>query len=225
MKSNPPQEKRCRVAVFVSGAGTNMRALVEATRNSDYPALIVLIVSDNKNAAALQYAQKYKIPTWTHNPNPQKLFETQLHNELLKHNTQLITLAGFMRILSPHFCETLWPQRILNIHPSLLPNFPGRNAPTQAINANATESGTTIHIVTAKIDEGPILARAKVAIKPEDTPQSLHQRIKIAEHQLYPKTLNTAANQLLKHNNLNSLTKNPINWNTIPQNGIVNPPL
>ncbi|MDA8000569.1 MAG: phosphoribosylglycinamide formyltransferase [Alphaproteobacteria bacterium] len=208
-------QKKCRVAVFVSGYGGNMRALAAAARADDYAAEIALVASDNTDAPALDYARAAGLPAWAravsgnNNGAGRENWEQELHAELVRRDIELIALAGFLRILSARFCEELWRDRILNIHPSLLPAFPGRYAPVRAIESGARESGATIHIATAEVDGGPILARARVPVVDGDTPGSLHERIKEREHALYPVVLDAAARQ---PDRVPELARDPIDW-------------
>ena len=192
-----------------------MRALAEVARADDYAAEIALVASDNTDAPALDYARAAGLPAWAravsrnNNGAGREGWEQELHAELVRRDIELIALAGFLRILSARFCEELWRDRILNIHPSLLPAFPGRYAPVRAIESGARESGATIHIATAEVDGGPILARARVRVVDGDTPGSLHERIKAREHALYPVVLDAAARQ---PDRVPELARDPIDW-------------
>jgi len=177
-----------RVAILISGRGSNMRALVEGAR--DYQ--IVLIASNNPDAAGLGWARERRLPTWALDSKSldREPFDRTLSAVLDEHRVGSIALAGFMRILSPWFVRE-WRGRILNIHPSLLPKYRGLDTHARAIAAGDAASGCSVHIVTAELDAGEVLGRAEVPIEPGDTAASLEQRVLAAEHRLYPEVLNT----------------------------------
>jgi phosphoribosylglycinamide formyltransferase-1 len=182
---------RKRVAVLISGRGSNMQALVEAATAPDYPAEIIGIFSNKADAAGLAFAASRGIPTAIVSHKDfatREAFDAAL-DEVLRHwRTDIVCLAGFMRIFSSGFAEQ-WAGKMLNIHPSLLPLFRGLHTHEQALAAGATEHGCTVHLVTPGLDEGPTLAQARVPVLPGDTPESLAARILIEEHKLYPATL------------------------------------
>ena len=183
---------RTRVAVLISGSGTNLAALIEAGQAPDCPYEIVAVISNVAEVKGLDRARAAGIEAITveHKPfgKDREAHEKALHAELQARKVQVIALAGYMRILTPWLIQQ-WDGRMLNIHPSLLPLYPGLNTHARAIEAGDTEAGCTIHLVTEGVDEGPILAQARVSIAPDDTPDSLAERVKGAEHSLYPQAL------------------------------------
>jgi len=179
---------KLKVGILISGRGSNMAALIEAARAPDYPAEIAVVVSNVASAAGLKTAQEAGVPTAVvpHKEFPDReSFDRVVSAELEKHGVRLVALAGFMRIQSPWF-PTHWKDRIVNIHPSLLPSFPGLRVQQQAIDAGSRISGCTVHFVTADLDAGPIIAQAAVPVLPEDTADTLAARILRQEHRLYP---------------------------------------
>lgn len=182
---------RKRVAVLISGRGSNMASLVAAARDPDYPAEIVLVASNRPNAAGLAHAAEVGIATAVvdHTAFAGKAaFETALDAKLRDANANIVCLAGFMRVLSADFVVR-WQGRLINIHPSLLPEFPGLDTHARALAAGATRHGATVHFVTAEVDAGPIIAQAEVPVLPGDTPETLAARVLDAEHRLYPEAL------------------------------------
>lgn len=182
---------RKRVAILISGRGSNMTALAEATRAPDYPAEIVGVFSNRADAPGLQYAWLAGIPTAVraHQDYPSKaVFEAALNDVLAGWHPDIICLAGFMRILSPEFC-TRWAGKLINIHPSLLPRHKGLHTHEQALAEGVAEHGCTVHFVTPGMDEGPTIAQARVPVLPGDTAESLAARVLVEEHRLYPKAL------------------------------------
>ena len=175
-----------RVAILISGRGSNMRALVEQA--SEYE--VVLVASNDPHAAGLDYARSAGIPTWTWDSKrvSREEFDAALSLALQDHRVGTVALAGYMRLLSAGFVEQ-WRGRIVNIHPSLLPKYPGLDPHARAIAAGDTISGCSVHIVTDEVDSGDVLARAEVPIEPGDDVQSLEQRVLAAEHKLYPRAL------------------------------------
>lgn len=180
------------VAVLISGRGSNMRALIEAASRPDYPARIVLVVSNVAGAPGLAVAEAAGIATRT---IPHRAFgrdrdahERAVHDALLEAGARLICLAGYMRLLTP-FLVGAWSGRMLNIHPSLLPAFPGLDTHRRALAAGVKLHGCTVHLVTEVMDEGPILAQAAVPVLPDDTEDRLAARVLAAEHRLYPAAL------------------------------------
>ena len=182
---------RKRVAILISGRGSNMTALAEATRAPDYPAEIVGVFSNRADAPGLQYAWLAGIPAAVraHQDYPSKAaFEAALNDVLAGWHPDIICLAGFMRILSPEFC-TRWAGKLINIHPSLLPRHKGLHTHEQALAEGVAEHGCTVHFVTPGMDEGPTIAQARVPVLPGDTAESLAARVLVEEHRLYPKAL------------------------------------
>ncbi|WP_404403731.1 phosphoribosylglycinamide formyltransferase [Pelagibacterium halotolerans] len=184
-----------RVAILISGRGSNMTALIQAAKNPDYPAKIVGVFSNRAAAPGLEYARTEGIPTAT---LAQSKFETRLDFEsaltgiLEDWHADFICLAGFMRILTPEF-TTHWQGKAINIHPSLLPKYRGLDTHARAIASGETEHGCSVHFVTPGLDEGPVIAQARVPVAPGDTPDTLAARVLIEEHKLYPEALRMLA--------------------------------
>ncbi len=179
---------KLKVGILISGRGSNMAALVEAAEAADYPAEIACVVSNVAGAPGLEIAKAAGIATAAipHKGFPDReSFDRAVSAELEKHGVELVALAGFMRIQSPWFPDH-WRDRIVNIHPSLLPAFPGLHVQQQAIDAGVRLSGCTVHFVTANLDAGPIIAQAAVPVLPDDTAEALSARILRQEHRLYP---------------------------------------
>jgi phosphoribosylglycinamide formyltransferase-1 len=176
-----------RVAILISGRGSNMRALVEGARNYE----VALIASNKPRAAGLEWARDRELPTWSLDSKgmEKEAYDRILSAALDDHSVGTIALAGFMRILSPSFVEE-WNGRIVNIHPSLLPKYRGLDTHARALAAGDAISGCSVHIVTEELDAGEVLGQAEVPVQPTDTPESLEQRVLTAEHLLYPEVLN-----------------------------------
>ena len=182
---------RKRVGVLISGRGSNLQALIEACKAPDYPAEIVLVVSNVPEAAGLARAEAAHIPTLTINHKDfasREAFDATLDQALSAARVELLCNAGFMRLHTEGFVER-WRDRHLNIHPSLLPDFKGLHTHQRVIEAGAKVSGCTVHMVRAEMDAGPIVAQATVAVLAHDTPDTLAARVLQAEHHLYPHAL------------------------------------
>jgi phosphoribosylglycinamide formyltransferase 1 len=182
-----------RVAILISGRGSNMASLIEAAKAPDYPAEIALVVSNRPEAQGLERACVAGIGTAVldHKTYPEReTFEPALDRELVKHGAEILCLAGFMRILTPWFIER-WLGRMLNIHPSLLPLFKGLHTHRRALAEGVRIHGCTVHYVTPELDSGPIIAQAAVPVLDDDTRDSLAARILIEEHKLYPEAIRT----------------------------------
>jgi len=193
---------RTRVAILISGRGSNMQALIEAARGADYPGEVVLVVSSRSDAAGLAVARDAGVPTvvvdqarFRRENRDREAYDAELHAELTNANIEFVCLAGFMRILSDGFVRK-WEGRILNIHPSLLPAFRGLKPQAQALAAGVAVSGCTVHYVVPELDAGPSIAQAEVPVLPDDTEATLSARILAAEHTLYPQALKTALSRL-----------------------------
>lgn len=184
-----------RVGILISGRGSNMRSLVDASRAADCPYDVVVVVSNRPNAAGLGWAKEQGIPALgldhTHYENREH-FEGQLHTVLTASRVELVACAGFMRLMTPGFVER-WRNRMLNIHPSLLPAFKGLHTHEKSIAAGIKIAGCTVHLVRPEMDDGPILGQAAVAVEPGDTAETLAARILSAEHKLYPAMLSAFA--------------------------------
>ena len=189
---------RVKVGVLISGNGTNLQALIDAANSTTYPAEISLVISNRADAKGLKRARDAGIKTEIiehEKYDTRESFDEELSLTLHQHHCEIICLAGFMRILSIGFVNN-WKNKILNIHPSLLPSFPGTKVHSQAISAGVRISGCTLHYVTNKLDAGPIIAQAAVPVHGSDTPQELAERILKQEHKLYPAGLAIVANRL-----------------------------
>ncbi|MEL6619207.1 MAG: phosphoribosylglycinamide formyltransferase [Pseudomonadota bacterium] len=180
-----------RVGIFVSGGGSNMRALVDSM-TGDHPARPAVVLSNNADAGGIAWARAQGIATEVvdHRPHgpDRAAFEAALDAALAPHDLDLICLAGFMRVLTAGFVGP-WSGRMLNIHPSLLPKYRGLHTHARALEAGDTEHGCTVHLVTPALDDGPILGQARVPIEPGDTPDTLAARVLREEHVLYPAVL------------------------------------
>lgn len=184
-----------RVAVLISGRGSNMKSLVEAARTPDYPAEIALVISNKPEAGGLEFARAESIAAVAIDSKAYSTRETHeaaIHNTLKEHNIELVCLAGYMRILTESFVAN-WPGKILNIHPSLLPKYPSLNTHQRALDAGDETHGCTVHIVTGELDAGPIVAQAEVPVLADDAAESLTSRVLVQEHLLYPKALKIVA--------------------------------
>lgn len=180
-----------RVAVLISGRGSNMVSLIEASRAPDFPAEIALVLSNRPDAAGLQRAEESGIATAVidHKTHPtRESFEEAMDAVLNEHGIEFICLAGFMRVLTDWFVER-WAGRMINIHPSLLPLFRGVHTHRRALEEGVLVHGCTVHFVVPELDAGPIIAQAVVPVIPGDTEESLAARILVQEHVLYPQAL------------------------------------
>jgi len=180
-----------RIAVLVSGRGSNLQSIIDATRDGRLDATIAVVISNRQDAAALNRAKDAGIETACLLPSayPDKeSFDRALVEVLRARNVELVCLAGYMQPVRRPMLEA-FPNRILNIHPSLLPSFPGLHAQKQALDHGVKIAGATVHIVTAKIDAGPILAQASVPVLPNDTEDTLSARILAEEHRIYPEAI------------------------------------
>lgn len=189
--SAAPQDAQKRVAILISGGGSNMVQLVRSM-TGDHPARAVLVASNDPTAAGLARAAAMGIPTAAVDHRPfgrdRAAFEAALLEPLLAAQPDILCLAGFMRILTPDFVAR-FSGRMLNIHPSLLPKYPGLNTHARALAAGDAQAGATVHLVTPELDCGPILGQASVPVESGDTPDSLAARVLTAEHRLYPLVL------------------------------------
>lgn len=192
---------RKRVAVLISGRGSNMMALVEAAKAPDFPAEIVLVLSNKAEAAGLAFARAQGIATAVieHRTygKDRAAFDAAMQAVLETHGVELVCLAGFMRLLTPGFCEA-WSGRMINIHPALLPSFKGLDTHARALEAGVKIHGCTTHFVTPGMDEGPIILQAAVPVLDGDTEASLAARVLGEEHRIYPETLRLLASGRLR---------------------------
>tara|TARA_A100001037_G_C15134019_1_gene630135 strand:- start:494 stop:1165 length:672 start_codon:yes stop_codon:yes gene_type:complete len=187
--------KNCKLAVLASGNGSNLQALIDASKFSSYPAEISLVVSDNENAYALKRAEEAEIKTLFYNFKEKSNYKN-LSDELKNQNIDLICCAGFMRII-PDFFVKEFAGKIVNIHPSLLPSFPGLNAQKQALDSGVRISGCTVHFVDEGVDTGSIIMQAAVPILPDDNQDALTQRILKFEHRIYPMAVKLIAENMV----------------------------
>jgi phosphoribosylglycinamide formyltransferase 1 len=186
---------RRRTAILISGRGSNMAAIIEAARALDYPADIVLVGSNKQDAAGLERAASAGIQTFAISQKDfdnREAFDRAMHEKLVAAGVELVALAGFMRILSPWFCDT-WKGRLLNIHPSLLPKYKGLDTHQRAIDAGDKVHGCTVHFVTPDLDDGPTILQAEVPILPNDTADLLAVRVLTEELRIYPLALAAVA--------------------------------
>jgi phosphoribosylglycinamide formyltransferase-1 len=183
---------RLRVGVLVSGRGSNLQALLDASARADYPAEVVVVISDRERAAALERARAAGVEALFVNPKDfadREAFDRALVRELTARRVGLVCSAGFMRILSSAFTRA-FAGRAMNIHPSLLPAFPGLHAPRQALEHGAKVAGATVHFLDdGAVDTGPIILQASVPVRPDDTEDTLSTRILAEEHRLYPEAV------------------------------------
>jgi phosphoribosylglycinamide formyltransferase 1 len=190
-----------RVAILISGRGSNMAALIEAAKAKDYPAEIAVVISNRAEAAGLERAKAGGIATEVIESKPfgkdRGAFEAALEQKLGQHRIELICLGGFMRLFTAEFVQR-WYGRMLNIHPSLLPSFPGLDPHGQALKAGVKISGATVHFVIPETDAGPIVMQGAVPVCDDDTADALSARILTVEHRIYPEALRLLASGRLK---------------------------
>jgi formyltetrahydrofolate-dependent phosphoribosylglycinamide formyltransferase len=186
---------RKRVAILISGRGSNMMRLVEAAAERDFPATIVGVVSDRPDAMGLRYAESKGIATRVVERKSfasKDLHDAAIHKELAALGAEIVCLAGYMRLLTAPFVET-WQGRMINIHPALLPAFKGLDTHRRALEEGVRLHGCTVHFVTPEMDDGPIIAQAAVPVLPDDTEEALAARVLKAEHHIYPLALSLVA--------------------------------
>src|ERR1700720_4638259 len=202
VKSDPHHgAPRPRVAILISGRGSNMAALIKAAKAEDFPAEIAVVISNRSDAMGLALAGAEGISTVTIESKSfgkdRSAFETALQSVLEAHRIELICLGGFMRLFTAEFTQR-WYGKMLNIHPSLLPSFPGLDPHAQALNAGVKVSGATVHFVTPETDAGPIVMQGVVAVCDDDTPDTLSEGILEIEHRIYPEALRLLASGKLR---------------------------
>jgi phosphoribosylglycinamide formyltransferase 1 len=192
--------RKKRVAILISGRGSNMTALVKAARVPDFPAEIVLVLSNKPEAAGLEFATSEGIPTAIvpsrSYGKDRARFDAAMQAELDRAGVEIVCLAGFMRLLTPEFCQG-WAGRMINIHPALLPSFKGLDTHARALDEGVKLHGCTTHFVTPGMDEGPIILQAAVPVRDDDTPETLGARVLAEEHRIYPETLRLLASDQL----------------------------
>lgn len=189
MSSPTTTAQRCRVVVLLSGSGSNLQALIDTQGSSSYE--IVAVISNKQDAFGLERAARHGIAneTLSHRDfTSRESFDAELAELVDSFKPDLVLLAGFMRILTAPFVA-LFAGRLVNIHPSLLPEFPGMNTHQRALDAGVSEHGVSVHFVTEELDGGPVIARRKVAVKADDTAESLAARVLTEEHKLYPEVV------------------------------------
>jgi len=188
-----------RVAILISGRGSNMEALVKAAKAPDFPAEIVLVLSNKPEAPGLEIARALGVAAEAVPAKPfgkdREAHERALDARLRAAGVEIVCLAGYMRLLTPYLVNR-WAGRMLNIHPSLLPEFPGLDTHARAIAAGAQKHGCTVHLVTEGMDEGPILVQAEVPVLPGDTEDALAARVLEQEHRIYPQVLAELARKI-----------------------------
>lgn len=180
-----------RIGALVSGSGTNLQSIMDACESSAVDAEVVVVISNVEGAYALERARKRSIPAEVvpHGDYPDRdAYDRELVRILRSHRVDLVVLAGFMRVLTPGFLEG-FPERVMNIHPALLPSFPGLGVRLKAIEYGVRFSGCTVHFVDAGVDTGPIIIQAVVPVYPDDTEEELKDRILALEHKIYPKAI------------------------------------
>lgn len=186
---------RLKTAVLISGRGSNLRALLEACAEPGFPAEIALVVSNVPAAGGLQHAAAFGVPAAVVNHRDygdRQAFEEALDARLRAHGIELVCLAGFMRLLTAGFVSRWW-DRVINIHPSLLPAFRGLDTHSRALAAGVRITGCTVHVIRPATDEGPIIVQAAVPVRPDDSPDSLAARVLDAEHRCFPLALRLIA--------------------------------
>ena len=198
-------KQKIKVAILISGRGSNMQKLIDACENPNFPAEIIVVGANKDNALGLEYAKSKSIKTFIieHKDfakfeNPREEFDKALHQEIIKYDVEIICLAGFMRLLSKWFVDK-WHNKIINIHPSLLPDFKGANAVEDALKSGVKISGCTTHFVSVEMDAGPIIMQSQVQIDSHDNVEILAQKILTKEHEIYPLTLKKVCQKILEN--------------------------
>jgi phosphoribosylglycinamide formyltransferase-1 len=179
------------LGVLISGNGTNLQAIIDAIERGELQATIRVVVSNRTDAYGLRRAESHGIPTvvvFHKDFSSREAFESEIIKALQAHGVELVVMAGFMRLLSPFFLRA-FPQHIMNIHPALLPAFPGTHAQRQALERGVRIAGATVHFVDEEVDHGPIVVQAAVPVYPDDTEESLSARILTQEHRIYPQAI------------------------------------
>ena len=192
--------QKAKIAVLISGSGSNLQALIDACNSPDYPAEIVLVISNKAEAFGLERAKRANIATCiisNKDYNARIEFDAAMHTKLLEHGIEIVCLAGFMRLLTPEFVNK-WAKKMLNIHPSLLPAYKGLDTHARVLEAGETHTGATVHHVVAEMDAGEIIIQQSVVIELHDTVKSLQGKVHKIEHIIYPIALKQIAQE---HNN------------------------
>lgn len=194
---------KCRVVVLISGSGTNLQALIDGQLNQTLAIDIVGVISNRPDVAGLERAEKVGIPTKVldHKSfDSREEFDWQMEREIIKFDPDLVVLAGYMRIMTPELVKA-FEGKMLNIHPSLLPNYPGLHTHRRALENGDAEHGSSVHFVTEVLDGGPLIAQSRITINDDDTEQTLGERIKLIEHKLYPQVVQWFAEGRLSFKN------------------------
>ena len=184
-----------RVGILISGRGSNMAAILQAARDPAYPTEISCVIANRPDAKGLETARAEGVPAILidhKNFASRESFEDEVHSALVAHGTDFVALAGFMRVLTPHFI-TRWDGGLLNIHPSLLPSYRGLHTHERALEDGVKLHGCTVHFVVPELDAGPIIAQGAVTVRPDDTPDSLAARVLAVENALYPRVVGAMA--------------------------------
>ena len=195
--------KVCRIVVLVSGNGSNLQAIIDASKKNDFPAEVVAVISNKPDAYGLQRASEAGIPTHSiehSNYADRETYDQELMQTIDSHQPDLIVLAGFMRILTDDFVNH-YAQRMLNIHPSLLPKYKGLNTHQHVLDAGEKSHGASVHFVTPTLDDGPIIFQSAIDVLPGDTAESLAARVHQVEHQIYPQAIRWFAESRLNIKN------------------------
>lgn len=191
--------RRVKVGVLISGNGSNLQALIDACKEPNFPAEIVLVISNVAHVKGLERASAANIPSMViphGNYTTREAFDNAVDAVLTKHGIELVCLAGFMRVLSESFVRH-WAGKLINIHPSLLPKYKGLNTHARALEAGDTHHGASVHWVTAELDSGEIIVQEQIPILAGDTPELLKNRVHALEHMIYPQALEKVAKELL----------------------------
>lgn len=202
---------RRRTAVLISGRGSNMKALIGAAADPGYPAEIALVISDRAAAPGLETARAAHVPTAViaRRGAERAAHEAEIDAALIRHEIEFVCLAGYLRVLTPFLVER-WEGRMLNIHPSLLPAFPGLETHARALAAGVALHGCTVHLVTDRLDDGPILVQAAVPVLPGDSAESLAARVLVQEHRIYPLALAMLTGAKVAHAAADATLLNPL---------------
>jgi phosphoribosylglycinamide formyltransferase 1 len=195
--------KKLKLAILISGSGSNLQAIIDACQLPDFPAEISCVISNKEAAYGLVRAKAAEIPTFvvSHKAFADRIsFDQAMHDIIVANGAEFVCLAGFMRLITPWFIEA-WHNRLVNIHPSLLPSFKGLHAQQQALDAGVTIAGCTVHFVRPEMDSGPIIIQAAVPVMPDDNAETLAARILTQEHQIYPAALRMIAEEKVRVEN------------------------
>jgi phosphoribosylglycinamide formyltransferase-1 len=212
---------RLRTAILISGRGSNMRALIDSCRTPSAPAEIALVLSNNPGAAGLRYAEEAGVPTTVVDHRTYRdraAFDVEIDRRLRAATVAFVCLAGFMRLLTPTFVDR-WRDRMINIHPSLLPAFPGLDTHARALAAGVRFHGCTVHFVRHATDTGPIIIQAAVPVHHDDTPESLAARVLAQEHRIYPQALTWIAEGRVRVDGDRAV----VDGATAPPDALINP--